>query len=52
MPLNEQLIISTIEIAKEAGEAISQIYKSDFDYQIKRDLSPITAADLGWETRV
>ena len=45
MPLNEQLIISTIEIAKEAGEAISQIYKSDFDYQIKRDLSPITAAD-------
>ena len=34
MPLNEQLIISTIEIAKEAGEAISQIYKSDFDYQI------------------
>ena len=45
MPLNEQLIIATIEIAKEAGEAISQIYNSDFDYQIKRDLSPITAAD-------
>jgi len=45
MPLNEQLIISTIEIAKEAGEAISQIYNSDFDYQIKKDLSPITAAD-------
>ena len=45
MPLNEQLIISAIEIAKEAGEAISQIYNSDFDYQIKKDLSPITAAD-------
>jgi len=45
MPLNKQLIISTIEIAKEAGEAISQIYNSDFDYQIKKDLSPITAAD-------
>ena len=45
MPLNEQLIFSTIEIAKEAGEAISQIYNSDFDYQIKKDLSPITAAD-------
>ena len=45
MPLNEQLIIATIEIAKEAGEAISQIYNSDFDYQIKKDLSPITAAD-------
>jgi 3'(2'), 5'-bisphosphate nucleotidase len=45
MPLNKQLIISAIEIAKEAGEAISQIYNSDFDYQIKKDLSPITAAD-------
>ncbi len=45
MPLNKQLIIATIEIAKEAGEAISQIYNSDFDYQIKKDLSPITAAD-------
>jgi len=45
MPLNKQLIISTIEIAKEAGEAISLIYNSDFDYQIKKDLSPITAAD-------
>jgi len=45
MPLNKQLVISTIEIAKEAGEAISQIYNSDFDYQIKKDLSPITAAD-------
>ena len=45
MQLNKQLIISTIEIAKEAGEAINQIYNSDFDYQIKKDLSPITAAD-------
>ena len=45
MSLNKQLIISTIEIAKEAGEAISQIYNSDFNYQIKKDLSPITAAD-------
>ena len=43
--LNEQLIISTVEIAKEAGEAITEIYNSDFDYQLKKDLSPITAAD-------
>ena len=43
--LNEQLIISTLEIAKEAGEAITEIYNSDFDYQLKKDLSPITAAD-------
>ena len=43
--LNEQLISSAIEIAKEAGEAIIEIYNSDFDYQLKKDLSPITAAD-------
>ena len=42
---DERLIISTVEIAKEAGEAISEIYSSDFDYQFKKDLSPITAAD-------
>ena len=43
--LNEQLISSTVEIAKEAGEAITEIYNSDFDYQLKKDLSPITSAD-------
>ena len=43
--LNEQLIISTVEIAKEAGDAITEIYNSDFSYQLKKDSSPITAAD-------
>jgi len=43
--LNEQLISSVVEIAKEAGEAIIEVYNSDFDYQLKKDLSPITAAD-------
>jgi len=43
--LNEQLISSVVEIAKEAGIAITEIYNSDFDYQLKKDLSPITAAD-------
>ena len=42
---DEQLIISTVQIAKEAGEAITGIYNSDFDCQLKKDLSPITAAD-------
>ena len=42
---NEQLIIATVEIAIEAGKAITEIYNSDFDYQLKKDLSPITAAD-------
>ena len=43
--LSEQLISATVEIAKEAGIAITEIYNSDFDYQLKKDLSPITAAD-------
>ena len=43
--LDEQLISSTVEIAKEAGMAITEIYNSNFDYQLKKDLSPITAAD-------
>ena len=43
--LNEQLITSAVDIAKEAGKAIIKIYNSDFDYQLKEDLSPITAAD-------
>tara|TARA_B100001750_G_scaffold243921_1_gene260164 strand:+ start:1480 stop:2307 length:828 start_codon:yes stop_codon:yes gene_type:complete len=42
---NKELIISAVEIAKEAGKAIKEIYNSDFDYQLKQDLSPITAAD-------
>jgi len=42
---DERLIISIVEIAKEAGEAITEIYNSDFDYQLKKDLSPITSAD-------
>ena len=43
--LNEELIISTVEIAKEAGKAVIEIYNSDFDYRLKKDLSPITEAD-------
>jgi len=42
---NKELIISAVEIAQEAGKAIKEIYNSDFDYQLKQDLSPITAAD-------
>jgi len=42
---NERFIISTTEIAKDAGLAIVQIYNSDFDYALKKDSSPITKAD-------
>ena len=43
--LNERFIISTTEIAQDAGLAILQIYNSDFDYKLKKDFSPITEAD-------
>jgi len=42
---NTQLIDELIVISKEAGEAILSVYNSDFDYQMKDDLSPLTEAD-------
>jgi|TARA_B100001750_G_scaffold218497_1_gene204668 3'(2'), 5'-bisphosphate nucleotidase len=42
---HEQLMISIVEIAKKAGMAITEIYNSDFNYQLKKDASPITEAD-------
>ena len=43
--INSELIEQLIEISKEAGREIMKIYSSDFDYQIKKDLSPLTKAD-------
>jgi len=34
------------KIAKEAGEAVMEIYKKDFDVEFKEDNSPLTKADL------
>ncbi len=42
---NTQLIHELIAISKEAGKAILNVYNSDFDYEIKEDLSPLTKAD-------
>ena len=39
------MINSIIEIAKEAGEAILEIYKQDFSVELKSDNSPLTIAD-------
>jgi 3'(2'), 5'-bisphosphate nucleotidase len=39
------LIEKVISISKEAGKAIMEIYHSDFNYQLKEDLSPLTKAD-------
>jgi 3'(2'), 5'-bisphosphate nucleotidase len=43
----EALIDPVIALAKEAGQHILRIYRSDsFDVQLKTDHSPLTAADL------
>ena len=45
--LSDELIHSVIEIARQAGTAIMDVYVSDFDIQIKDDRSPVTEADMG-----
>lgn len=39
-------VVKIKEIAKEAGEAILEIYNKDFDVDYKDDSSPLTQADL------
>lgn len=43
--IKSELIEQLIEISKEAGKAILEVYNTDFDYEIKKDLSPLTKAD-------
>ena len=43
--IKSSLIEQLKEISKEAGKAILEIYNTNFDYQIKEDLSPLTKAD-------
>ena len=43
--IKSELIEQLIEISKEAGKAILEVYNTDFDHQIKEDLSPLTKAD-------
>lgn len=42
---NSQLLEQLIDIAREAGGAIMQIYETDFTVRDKSDASPVTAAD-------
>lgn len=44
--LNKNNLNKLIEISIEAGKAIMDIYKTDFDFKEKIDHSPLTAADL------
>jgi 3'(2'), 5'-bisphosphate nucleotidase len=43
--LNQIDIQDVVSIAKEAGNAIMQVYKQDFDVEYKQDSSPLTLAD-------
>ena len=43
--IKSDLIKQLIEISKEAGNAILEIYNSDFDYTFKDDSTPLTKAD-------
>jgi 3'(2'), 5'-bisphosphate nucleotidase len=43
--LNQIDIQNIITIAKEAGNAIMQVYKQDFEVEYKQDNSPLTLAD-------
>ena len=44
--VNRDNINKLIEISIDAGEAIMDIYKSDFDFKKKNDKSPLTVADI------
>ena len=43
--IKSDLIEQLIKISKEAGKAILEVYNTNFDYQIKENLSPLTKAD-------
>jgi 3'(2'), 5'-bisphosphate nucleotidase len=43
--LNQVDVQDIVTIAKEAGNAIMQIYKQDFEVEYKQDNSPLTLAD-------
>ena len=44
--LKKENINNLIEISKSAGQAIMDIYKTDFDIKLKKDRSPLTRADI------
>ena len=43
--IQENLIDKIIEISRKAGDAIMAVYETNFDIQLKGDLSPVTTAD-------
>ena len=47
-----ELIEPVVALAAEAGEAILEVYATDFDVQSKDDESPLTKADLASHRRI
>ncbi len=46
LPMHASLTQSLIDLARRAGDAILEIYRTDFDVETKDDQSPLTRADL------
>jgi 3'(2'), 5'-bisphosphate nucleotidase len=44
--LDHSLLLEIATLARRAGEAIMDVYRDDFDVEVKDDHSPLTAADL------
>ena len=47
-----ELIEPVVALARQAGDAILEVYASDFDVQSKDDESPLTQADLAAHRRI
>ena len=45
-PFDHPLLLDIAALARRAGAAILDIYRQDFDVELKDDRSPLTAADL------
>ena len=48
----QQFIEPVVELAIEAGDAILEVYATDFDVQEKDDSSPLTQADMASNRRI
>ena len=46
MAITEEIIQGVVALTRQAGSAIMEVYKSEFDIHIKADNSPVTAADM------
>ncbi len=42
----QELLDPVVQLAKQAGDAILEVYATDFDVETKNDASPLTRADM------